>query len=555
MAVFREQKKSTENTESRKKTASELLGDAIKLHKDGKLVEAEAFYLQTIASGFHCEIACSNLGVIYKATNRTKEARDIYKKAILFNPRFADAHANLGNLLKEEGQLDQALASTLKSLDLKPDNPYVHMNLGLIYKDLGQLDQALASTLKSLDLKPNNPDSLANLGGIYKELGQLDQALASTLKSLELKPNNPDWLTNLGGIYIELGQLDQALASTLKSLELKPDYPDSLTNLCVTYKELGQLDQALAAMRKSLELKPDNPSAHINLSSIFFDKNKYKDAEKEIDLAIEQNVSRLDMDVSYRLKAACLFRKKYYDEAANLLKELLANNVYTAKSTWQTQIALNAIAYAKKNAGMSDKKFSSPPSSMEEKSKNFLHIIKNRVVTEDLLLELQDIKSGKLSETRVNDARNGDGLCTNFELFKSNLPAIKQLSEDLSAIASKVLSKDIATLKYDSFFNVFKSGAGAMPHTHIAPQDKTFNLWQHKYSLVYYLDPGDQNCKNPGVLKMYDPDIQVLPKKGMIVIMPATRMHSSYYDGSKRRLMIGVNFYAFPRICAEYLSI
>ena len=43
---------------------------------------------------------------------------------------------------------------------------------------------------------------------------------------------------------------------------------------------------------------------------------------------------------------------------------------------------------------------------------------------------------------------------------------------------------------------------------------------------------------------MHAPEIEILPKKGMIII-PATRMHSSFYGGSKDRLMVGVNFYAF----------
>lgn len=44
---------------------------------------------------------------------------------------------------------------------------------------------------------------------------------------------------------------------------------------------------------------------------------------------------------------------------------------------------------------------------------------------------------------------------------------------------------------------------------------------------------------------MHNPDIEILPEKGMLVIMPSTRVHSSYYEGTKSRLMVGVNFYAF----------
>ena len=94
---------------------------------------------------------------------------------------------------------------------------------------------------------------------------------------------------------------------------------------------------------------------------------------------------------------------------------------------------------------------------------------------------------------------------------------------------------------------IFNKGAGTAPHNHLKNEDKDFDLWKHKYSLVYYLDPGDQSGEYPGILEMHDPDVRILPEKGMIIIIPATRMHSSYYDGTQSRLMVGINFYAFSR--------
>ena len=99
--------------------------------------------------------------------------------------------------------------------------------------------------------------------------------------------------------------------------------------------------------------------------------------------------------------------------------------------------------------------------------------------------------------------------------------------------------------KNDSFFNIFKKGAGTSAHNHLQSHDNRFDLWKHKYSLVYYLKTGDQSCEYPGVLKLYDPEIELLPAKGLIVIIPAARNHSSFYGGEEDRLMVGINFFAF----------
>ena len=581
MAGFGGQKKKI--AQSRAKDGRNLLEKAVKLHQEGKIVEAKILYLKLIDLGFCHEIVFSNLGVIYKSMNSIEEAKDTYERAILFNPRFANAHANLGNLFKEQGELDKALASTLKSLELKPDNPDAHMNMGGIYKDLGQLDKALVSTLKSLELKPDNPTAHMNLGGIYKELGQLDQAFASTIRSLELKADNPDAHINLGGIYKELGQLDFALTSTLKSLELKPDHPTAYMNLGGIYKELGQLDQALeftlkslelkpdhptahmnlggiykdlgqldlalASTLRSLELKPDNPDAHMNLGAIYFDRNEYKNAEKEVTVAIDLHASKLDL--CFRIKAACLFFNKDYNGAVDILEKLQLNAEFVGESLWETNIALSATSYAREHEAMKLKLSRSNLAVEGDKKDSSLVVMRNRPVEEDLLRELRTVEFVKLSETAAIDAREGEGLCTNFKLFDSKLPSIERLSRDLRAIAAEALSKDICSLRYDSFFNIFKSGSGTRPHKHLVRRDNFFGLWRHKYSLVYYLEPGDQDCKNPGILKMYDPDVQICPERGMIVIIPATRAHSSYYDGSKNRLMVGINFYAFEKKYAQ----
>ena len=99
---------------------------------------------------------------------------------------------------------------------------------------------------------------------------------------------------------------------------------------------------------------------------------------------------------------------------------------------------------------------------------------------------------------------------------------------------------------YDSFFNILGAGGGTTPHRHLNELDKdiSLNLGKQKYSLQYYLSVGDQNCSEPGILKLYDPSEDILPCEGMIVIIPAYRRHSAVYGGEKDRVMIGINFYS-----------
>ena len=48
----------------------------------------------------------------------------------------------------------------------------------------------------------------------------------------------------------------------------------------------------------------------------------------------------------------------------------------------------------------------------------------------------------------------------------------------------------------ESFFTIFRSGGGLVSHAHLSDLDKIngLNIACKKFSLVYYLSVGDQNC-------------------------------------------------------------
>ena len=127
-------------------------------------------------------------------------------------------------------------------------------------------------------------------------------------------------------------------------------------------------------------------------------------------------------------------------------------------------------------------------------------------------------------------------------LFENDFSTIKIVEKDLIYIMKEAVKSDIFIM--ESFFNIFQTKSGIISHNHVSAFDHNSGLLNQKYSLTYYLDIGDQNCSEPGILKLEDPDKEILPTEGMIVIFPASRRHSAIYNGRKDRVMIGVNFYS-----------
>jgi len=363
-------------------------------------------------------------------------------------------------------------------------------------------------------LKPGFAEAHSNLGNTLKELGRLDEALASYNQAIALKPDYAEAHSNLGNTLQELGRLDEAAASHTQAIALKPGFADAHSNLGVTLQELGRLDEAEASYTQAIALKPDFALAHFGLGKVLYIKGNE-------DLALK-----------------CIMKA---NEIEPQLKdyELMLSVMEVRKSRKGNEAAVRDTSNISALTGL----ISSP-------------LILNRVVESELIASLYEMNSMQIDKTKrvgllaaekggQKDARYGHGQCSpDFNLFEDSQSIIQKVAEDLTKIMMKAVKSDVYIL--DSFFNILRAGGGTAPHNHLNTLDENIaiGLGKQKYSLVYYLSVGDQNCSEPGTLKLHEPSEGILPYEGMIIIIPASRMHSSAYGGKTDRVMIGINFYS-----------
>ena len=148
-----------------------------------------------------------------------------------------------------------------------------------------------------------------------------------------------------------------------------------------------------------------------------------------------------------------------------------------------------------------------------------------------------------LDKSGLYDARYGNGKFSNFEFLQNESHVIKKVKFDLINIMEKAVKAKIYIK--ESFFNIFKTGSGVRPHAHFSDFDKNMGYENQKFSLTYYLSVGDQKSSEPGILNLYEPDKEILPTNGLLLIFPATQKHAASYNGKEDRIMIGINFYSY----------
>ena len=387
-------------------------------------------------------------------------------------------------------------------LNNEPNNLIARNNFGALLISLGRLEEAEINYRELIKIEPNNIEAYNNLGVTLDKLNKLDEAEKSYKKAIDIKPDYAEALNNLGLTLKKLGKFSESEKNYKKAIKHKPHYVEAYNNLGSTLRKLNKLDEAEASGRKAVEIKPNYIEAHLNLGITLKENGKLDQAEASFRKAIEI--------------------KPDYNEAHKKLNFLLSekNLLHKIQETKKSNTNINH----------SQSRLSSDP------------YIANRKVEKDLIDELYKINTINLDDANPKDLTYGNGETSNFQLFKNNFFSIKNVEKDLTNIMKKAVNSDIFII--ESFFNIFRTGSGIVPHNHLNNFDRTFDLTQQKFSLTYYLDIGDQNCSEPGSLKLQNPDKEILPEEGLILIFPASRKHSATYNGNKDRIMIGVNFYS-----------
>ena len=305
----------------------------------------------------------------------------------------------------------------------------------------------------------------------------------------------------LGTIYAQTGRTFEALKANKKAVELSPSDYEAHCNLAATLKILGKIDDAEKGYQKAILINPNLALAYFNLGRLLYIKGERDAAFKYLNRAHELDPENKDM---------------------RLLKKAIENKVELTGSSQliNTNCETNLL-----------NKLSSNP------------FVTYRDVEQELVSKFYEMKVRKMDETL--DARYGNGTCSlDFNLFEDEKYSLESIISDLTMIMMNAIQSNVYV--YDSFFNIISEGGGTTPHNHLTDIDTDFwlDIGQRKYSMVYYLEVGDQNCKEPGILKLYEPKYEILPSKGMVVIIPGKRKHSAVYGGKLDRVMIGVNFYA-----------
>lgn len=266
--------------------------EAVTLHKQGQLIQAEAAYreilrreprhfdalhylglialqrgktqegIELIQQALQIDkthtAALGNLAMALRKLNRHEEALALYKHALSIKPDSIELHDHLANAMLAQQRFDEALAVCERALQINPDSTTLLQQRGTVLLVRRRFEEAITDFDRALALDPGLIDALGNRGVALTSLNKSAEAVATFDRLLQLNADDIEARYNRGNAFRKLNKRDDAIADYEYVLQAKPEHLGALNNLGITFSELGRFEAAISPYRKLSTLAPDS---------------------------------------------------------------------------------------------------------------------------------------------------------------------------------------------------------------------------------------------------------------------------------------------------------
>lgn len=207
------------------------IDDALKLHQEGKLDEAEEIYKQLLEINPENHKVLNFLGILNLTKNNKNAAEDYLKRAITVKPA-AYYYENLAriytnNYKKQIEILEEAIKKCKCGYE-------IYFLLGIAYKNSIEYEKAETAYLKAIELNKEAEDVYFNLASLYLFLNNPQKAIEYYNKCIELRPDDIE-----ARYFLSLGYMRTKNYETgLKYFENRLCRDTAIKSQLVTYPNL-----------------------------------------------------------------------------------------------------------------------------------------------------------------------------------------------------------------------------------------------------------------------------------------------------------------------------
>jgi tetratricopeptide (TPR) repeat protein len=241
---------------------SQALNEAVALHRQGRLRDAEKIYTRVLKAAPDHFDALNLLGAVKIRLGRVGEAHRLFTTALKLRSDVPQVWANLGQVLYMLKRPKEALESYDKAYALAPDNVDVLNGRANVLLSLGRPQESLEQFRELLARVPDHGEAHLNSGIAHAALGSMEEAIEEFDRALSIAPGHPVAHYNRGVALHELGRYADAIDAHDSVLATAPEHPGAWLNRGRALAALKRFDDALASYGKAKTIQKDNPDIH-----------------------------------------------------------------------------------------------------------------------------------------------------------------------------------------------------------------------------------------------------------------------------------------------------
>ena len=295
------------------------LNQALALHQQGQLGQAELLYRQVLANNASHVVALNLLGMLLNQTSRSLQALQPLTTAVQLEPDYAQAWNNMGLALRKLERYEESAQSYENAVRLNPGYVEAWINYANVLRNLQRYQDAVAACCYALRINPESAHALNTQGAALNDLGRHEEALPCLSRSVSLRPEFANAYFNLGEALSGLRRYHESLPLYEKAIQHDPGNVVAWNNQGLAKSELQLHEDAVRCYRQALSINPLYLQAHLNLGASLMDLNRLEEALKCFSQAIV-----LDSKSPGALAAhgQCLLSLKQYAPAAESFSRL-----------------------------------------------------------------------------------------------------------------------------------------------------------------------------------------------------------------------------------------
>jgi uncharacterized protein (TIGR02466 family) len=220
------------------------IDDAIRLHRAGRLPEAERLYRSILDAEPQHPDALHLLGVLLTQTGEHDDGVGYIQAALKIHRDSVPFQSSLAQAYYRSGKVAEAVEVLERVVVQQPDSFQAYSDLGAVLQESGELERAVEAYRRAIGLNSGLAIVHFNLGTALKQQGFTADAIACVEKAVAMDPSQANFRATLAGYYLEADEPRAALESCRACLSVAPQNLMALTFMSIALDRLGDHDRA-----------------------------------------------------------------------------------------------------------------------------------------------------------------------------------------------------------------------------------------------------------------------------------------------------------------------